>query len=119
MANTDGWDRKPAMSGAGITSDKGYNPPMANIKSQSVTDQDAQRSIGVLNAPSQHMEQFFLDADMCNALGLAITALRQMRTEPCCICNGKAIGDITYSDGDVVREAVNCPNCGRKLTEVE
>ena len=57
--------------------------------------------------------QGIIQDDMQDALNIAITALRQMRTEPC---------EDTYSQCEECGQAYldnrgydYCPNCGRKL----
>ena len=47
---------------------------------------------------------------------LAITALQQMRTEPCCVCSGlnEPTGNTTFN-GYRLSHTYFCPRCGRSL----
>ena len=100
------------------------------ISCQSITDAEVQRAIAYQQkhideemfawehtddewkCESGAEEQY---EDFIHYHDLAITALRQMRTEPCEWCKNNDVGMISINESRKEADANYCPNCGRKL----
>ncbi|MCK9482495.1 MAG: hypothetical protein M0R38_12205 [Bacteroidia bacterium] len=97
------------------------------IARQSVTDEDVKRAIDILHdwdVENIHDPSvgIWRDEDMANAIPIAITALQQMRAEPCIYCkelsNEKGFLSVKYETCETWLKPITasfCPNCGRKL----
>jgi len=97
------------------------------IARQSVTDEDVKRAIDILHdwdVENIHDPSvgIWRDEDMANAIPIAITALQQMRAEPCIYCkelsNEKGFLSVKYETCETWLKPITasfCPNCGRKV----
>lgn len=78
---------------------------------QKPTDEAVQRALSELGFETS----FELQSWWCKHGSLAITALRQMRSEPCEICGN--FKHIECKADNLEFTAVRCPNCGKELVK--
>lgn len=98
----------------------------AEIARQSVTSEEVQRAIELLREPSKYMDYYWLDAQMHDALNLAITALQKIGTNTVDVAwteayqSYESAGDeaVPYCpkcDADIEDDQKFCKDCGVEL----
>lgn len=96
------------------------------IARQSVTSEEVQRAIELLREPSKCMDYYWLDAQMHDALNLAITALQKIGTNTVDVAwteayqSYESAGDeaVPYCpkcDADIEDDQKFCKDCGVEL----